>query len=118
MLYRAVDILKMDFLNLLFGVGLVTFGLFIISSSYVRQILNFRNRNRADAGWSSPAPFVGPIFTLVGLTLLDVDLPTWSWLIFVFDPDTVIVVYGFPFFLWKQSSRSWGNCFYPINLRN
>jgi hypothetical protein len=96
----------MDFLKAIFGGGLLLFGLFVIFCSYSRQIQNFRNRGRANTPWSSPAPFIGPIFVLVGLTMMSVDLPAWSLLLFVADPDTVIVVVSLPALLVKLRQKS------------
>ena len=96
----------MDFLTAILGGGLLLFGLFVIFCSYSRQIQNFRNRGRANAPWSSPAPFIGPIFVLVGLTMMSVSLPAWSLLLFVLDPDTVIVIVSLPALVVKLRHRS------------
>lgn len=96
----------MDFLMEIVYAAMVLFGLFIIGCSYSRQIYNYRNRGRPDAPWSSPAPFIGPIFVLVGLSALSVDLSAWSLLLFALDPDTVIVVAGLPVLFLKLIHRS------------
>ena len=56
--------------------------------SYVRQVTNFRNRKKANGQWSSPAPFVGPIFVVVGYSALPFEYTPWLFLIFLLDPDT------------------------------
>jgi len=73
--------------------------LFIVFTSYVRQITNFRNRKKEKGKWSSPAPFVGPIFVVVGYTALPLEYTPWIFLIFVLDPDTVITIIGLPYLI-------------------
>lgn len=75
-------------------------GLLIVFASYVRQITNFRNRNNPDAGWSSPAPFVGPIFVVAGYSLLPFAFSWWIFIVFVLDPDTIITVISIPRLMW------------------
>ena len=96
----------MDFFKMAMGGGLLLFGAFIIFCGYSRQIHNFKNRRRKNASWSSPVPFVGPIFVLVGLNALSVELSAWALLIFALDPDTALTVIYFPIFLVKQFGRS------------
>ena len=96
----------MGFLKSMLGVGLLLFGSYVILCSYARQIQNFKNRGRANAPWSSPTPFVGPIFVLVGLAALSVDIPAWGFLLFVLDPDTVIGMICLPSLLVKLLHRS------------
>ena len=94
----------MSFLTTILGLVLTAFGGFIIVSSYVRQIHNYKVRKTGVGKHSSPAPFVGPIFVIVGLTLMSVKLSGWVWLLFLIDPDTVVIVLSLPL-LFKQLSK-------------
>ena len=89
----------MELLKHLFGGALLLFGLFIVLTSYVRQITNFRNRKRENGKWSSPAPFVGPVFVVVGYAALPFEFTPWIFLIFVLDPDTLITIVGLPYLI-------------------
>ncbi len=99
---------KMDFLQTILGLGLLLFGLFIIVCSYIRQVQNHKNRNNPEASYSSPAPFIGPILVIVGLTLVSVELSPWMLLLFLLDPDTVLIVVGLIWLLFKgKRQQSW-----------
>ena len=87
----------MESLSHLFGGALLLFGSFIIVANYVRQITNFRNRNKKNGQWSSPAPFVGPLFIIVGYSMLPFEFSNWMFLVIVLDPDTVITILSLPF---------------------
>ncbi len=91
----------MDFLQTILGFGLLLFGSFIIFCSYSRQVLNYKNRHNPKASYSSPAPFIGPIFVIVGLTMLSVELSPWILLVFLLDPDTVMIVAGLIWLLFR-----------------
>ena len=88
----------MEVLRFIFGGVLLLFGIFIVITNYVRQISNFRNRNKG-GHWSSPAPFVGPVFIIVGYAALPIEFSNWIFLAFILDPDTVVTVIGLPFLI-------------------
>jgi hypothetical protein len=81
------------------GALLGLFGLYIVGCNYARQVINFRNRNDPDAHWSSPAPLVGPLFIIVGYTLLPFPFTKWIFLAFLLDPDTLITIVGLPYLI-------------------
>ena len=85
----------MEILRCLFAGFLLLFGLFIVATNYVRLVANYRNRKR-DGHWSSPAPIVGPLFIIVGYSLLPFEFSNWVFLAIILDPDTVITVIGLP----------------------
>ncbi len=89
----------MELLKHVFGGALLLFGSFIVFASYVRQITNYRNSKKKNGKWSSPAPFVGPIFFVVGYATLPFDFTPWIFLIFVLDPDTLITIIGLPYLI-------------------
>ncbi len=89
----------MELLKHFFGGALLLFGLFIVLASYVRQITNFRNRKKENGKWSSPAPFVGPVFVVVGYAALPFEFTPWIFLIIVLDPDTLITIVGLPYLI-------------------
>jgi hypothetical protein len=72
------------------------FGLFIVFSNYVRQVSNYRNSKKENGKWSSPAPFFGPLFIIVGYSLLPFEFTWWILLAIVLDPDTLIMIIGLP----------------------
>ena len=86
----------MEVLKYLFGGALLLSGLLIVFASYVRQITNFRNRKKENRQWSSPAPFVGPLFIIVGYSALPFEFSGWLFLVLVLDPDTVITILSLP----------------------
>lgn len=88
----------MGVLDYILGGSLLFIGGLIIVSNFIRQITNFRNRNREDAPWSSPAPFIGPVFVIAGYALLPVPFSAWVFLALLADPDTVITVLSLPWF--------------------
>jgi hypothetical protein len=96
----------MDFIKWILSLAFISFGVFIIVAAYIRQIGNYKNRRTRGGKCSSPAPFIGPIFVMVGLTWLSVDLSAWLLLLFLLDPDTVVVVLGLPWLLKQMISRS------------
>lgn len=89
----------MEILKTLSGAAFLLFGTFIVFMSYVRQISNFRNRHNDNARWSSPAPFIGPLFVIVGYFLLATEFSYWILLTLVLDPDTVITILGIPYLI-------------------
>ena len=84
----------MELLRYFFGGALLLFGIFIVISNYVRQFTNYRNSKKKNGKWSSPAPFVGPIFVVVGYAALPFEFTPWIFLICVLDPDTLITIIG------------------------
>ena len=96
----------MDFLLTIIGLGLLAFGSFVIVCSYIGQVQNYKNRDNLNASYSSPAPFIGPILAVLGLTLMSVELSPWMLLLFVFDPDTVMVVTGLIWLLFNRQKQS------------
>jgi len=78
------------------GSVFLLFGLFIVVSNYVRQVSNYRNSKKENGKWSSPAPFVGPIFIIVGYAALPFEFSGWIFLAIVLDPDTFIMIVGLP----------------------
>lgn len=89
----------MELLKYLIGGSLHLFGLFIVFASYVRQITNYRNRNKEDAPYSSPAPIVGPLFIIVGYMALPFEFSNWIFLVILLDPDTLITLVGLPYLI-------------------
>ena len=85
----------METVRYLFGGCLVSFGVFVVITNYVRQVSNVRSRKN-DGHWSSPAPFIGPLFILVGYAALPIEFSNWIFLVIVLDPDTVITIIGIP----------------------
>ena len=87
----------MELLENILGAVLILLGILIISGNYHRQIMNFINRHKKDRGWSSPAPFVGPLFIIMGYSMLPFDF--WAGLlwIIVLDPDTVLTIGSLPY---------------------
>ena len=67
-------------------------GVLIVFAGYVRQIANYKNRNQQDRRWSSPAPFIGPIFIVFGYFVLPGEFSSWIFLVIVLDPDTVVTL--------------------------
>ena len=86
----------METLRYLLGSAFLLSGAYIVIASYVRQITNFRNRNSENGHWSSPVPFIGPLLVVGGYFILPIEFSTWIFLIFVLDPDTVIIVLSIP----------------------
>ncbi len=86
----------MEWWSYLLGGAFLLCGSLIVLASYVRQISNFRNRNKADGQWSSPAPFIGPLLIIVGYAALPVEFSSWIFLAIVLDPDTVITILSLP----------------------
>ena len=82
-------------LRYLFAGALILFGLFIVIANYVRLITNYRNRKK-DGHWSSPAPIIGPLFVIIGYSVLPLEFSNWIFLAVILDPDTVITVIGLP----------------------
>ncbi len=89
----------MELLRYFFGGALLLFGIFIVISNYVRQFTNYRNSKKKNGKWSSSAPFVGPIFVVVGYAALLFEFTPWIFLIFVLDPDTLITIIGLPYLI-------------------
>ncbi len=79
------------------GGALILFGALIVFVSYVRQIRNFKNRKKENGEWSSPVPFVGPLFIIVGYSMLAVEFSNWIFLTIVLDPDTVVTILSIPY---------------------
>jgi len=88
------------------GAALMFFGLFIIASNYRRQIVNLRNRKNPEAGWSSPAPFVGPLLVILGFSFLPVPFSMWIFLVIALDPDTVLTILSLPSFFRGLGGRA------------
>ena len=80
----------------LMGSVFLLFGLFIVFTNYMRQISNYRNSKKENGKWSSPAPFIGPVFIIVGYAALPFEFTGWIFLAIVLDPDSVIMIIGLP----------------------
>lgn len=83
----------MELLRYVLGSTCLTAGSLIIFASYMRQIANYRSRNKEDRQWSSPVPFIGPVLVILGYFLLPIEFSNWIFLVIVLDPDTVITFY-------------------------
>lgn len=80
------------------GSFFLLFGIFIILSNYIRQIKNYQNQNKEDAKYSSPAPFVGPVFVIIGYSALPLEFSNLIFFIIVLDPDTLLILFSLPYF--------------------
>lgn len=89
----------MEVLRYLLGGASVLGGTLIIIASYLRQISNFRNRNKENGKWSSPAPFFGPLLVIVGYSALPFEFSGWIFLVIVLDPDTVLTILSIPWLI-------------------
>ena len=89
----------MQWLIYLLYASFILFGLFIILSNYLRQITNFKNRNIEGAKWSSPAPFVGPIFVIIGYSGLPFEFSSFIFFVIILDPDTLLTIFSIPYFI-------------------
>jgi hypothetical protein len=69
------------------GTVFLLIGSLIMFAKYVRQISNYRNRNKQGRRWSSPVPFIGPVLVILGNFALPI----------VFDPDTVVTILSIPY---------------------
>lgn len=74
-------------------------GALIVLASYMRQISNFKNRHKENATWSSPVPFFGPLFVIVGYFVLPIEFTAWIFLVVALDPDTVVTVVSIPYLI-------------------
>jgi hypothetical protein len=92
-----------DLLKQIFGGLLILAGALIIVANYARQVSNFRNRK--GGRWSSPAPFVGPLFLIVGYNALPLPMSDWIFIVALVDPDTVIVVLSVPLLIIRLLRR-------------
>ncbi len=81
------------------GAALLLFGSFIIFSNYIRQITNFNNRNKENAQWSSPTPLVGPMFIILGYSVLPFEFSNLIFLVMILDPDTLIAILSIPYLI-------------------
>jgi len=81
---------------LLGGVSLLC-GTLVVIASYVREISNFKNRNRENGKWSSPTPVLGPVLIVVGYATLPIEFSSWIFLVVVLDPDTVLTILNIPY---------------------
>jgi hypothetical protein len=95
----------MDFLMKVFGLVLTLFGIFIIVAAYIRQINNYKFGKTGQGKHSSPAPFIGPIFMIVGISLMQFELSGWIWMLFLLDPDTIVTLISLPEFFKQLSSK-------------
>ena len=89
----------MELIENILGGALVFMGLVIVGGNYYRQVLNFKNRKNKDRGWSSPMPFVGPLFVIMGYSMLPIDFEAWVIWIVVLDPDTILTIVSLPYLL-------------------
>jgi len=88
----------MNLLISFLGFSSLLLGLFIIFSNYARQLTNFRNRNKENAKHSSIAPLFGPLFIIVGYSMLPFEFSNFVFFVIVVDPDTVIAILSIPYF--------------------
>lgn len=86
----------MELLSNFLGGAFLLFGALMVFASYVRQVTNFKNRDKENSSWSSPAPFIGPVFIIVGYAALPIEFSKWIFLMIVLDPDTVITILNIP----------------------
>ena len=89
----------METLKHLMGSAFVLFGLFIVVSNYIRQVSNYRNSKKENGKWSSPAPFVGPLFIIVGYAALPFEFSAWIFLAILLDPDTLLMIFGLKYLI-------------------
>ena len=68
-------------------------------TSDVMQVTNFRNRDKENGQWSSPAPFIGPVLIVVGYSALPIEFSKWIFLVIVLDPDTVVTILSIPYLI-------------------
>lgn len=87
------------------GVILLIFGIYFIGLNYVRQITNYRNRKQGIDKHSSPAPFIGPLAFFFGWLFFFNSMNRGVFLVFLLDPDTVMVAIGLPYAIWKGHFR-------------
>jgi len=80
------------------GAFFLLFGCFIIFSNYIRQIKNYKDQNKEHASYSSPAPFAGPIFVIVGYSVLPLEFSNLIFFVIALDPDTLIILLSLPYF--------------------
>ena len=85
------------------GSLVLLFGLFIVVMSYARQIQN--SRNRETASYSSPVPFVGPVFVVVGYAASPLPFSPWIFLVFLLDLDTLRTIMAFVVLGWRRARR-------------
>ena len=88
----------MEMLRYFLAGALILFGLFVVIINYVRLIANHRNR-KGDGRWSSPAPFVGPLFIIIGYLASPLEFSNWILLAIIVDPDTVTTLISLPHFV-------------------
>jgi hypothetical protein len=86
----------MELLSNFLGGAFLLFGALMVFASYVRQVTNFKNRDKENSSWSSPVPFIGPVFIIVGYAALPIEFSKWIFLMIVLDPDTVITILNIP----------------------
>ena len=94
----------MDSIRYVLGTICLLAGTLIVVASYVRQIRNYRNRNKNGHRWSSPAPFIGPALIIAGYFVLPVTFCYWLLLVFALDPDTMVTVLSIPL-VFKESRQ-------------
>lgn len=75
------------------------FGVFIILSNVIRQIINFRDRGTKDIKHHSIAPFFGPIFVIAGYIMLPFEFSNLIFFVILLDPDTLMAVLGIGYFI-------------------
>jgi len=89
----------MEWFIYIISASILLFGLFILFSNYLRQITNFKNRNKENAKWSSPAPFVGPVFVILGYSWLPFEFSNFIFFVIIFDPDTLLTLLSIPYLI-------------------
>lgn len=89
----------MELLSYFIGGVFLLFGTLIVLASYVRQVTNFRNRDKQSGRWSSPVPFIGPVLIIVGYSALPIEFSKWVFLVIVLDPNTVFTVLSIPYLI-------------------
>jgi len=93
------------------GAIFIFYGSLIILQNYTRQFNNAKNAKMKNGKHSSAAPFIGPIGIILGFLIFPVKFSPLIFLVFVIDPDTVLIVKSIPFLIkefirYKKENRT------------
>ena len=89
----------MEYFRYIIGYVLIALGCFVILTNYARHFENYLNKKKKIHKWSSPAPFFGPIFIILGYLILPIVFNFKIFWIFLLDIDTVMIILGIPFLI-------------------